>query len=76
MWAVARWADTYLLPVASVSPPMERAFGFHGAGPNVLQARTGFSFTTAHNQQQFAELITGGGALRALQPGSRFNDST
>ena len=41
VWAVARWADTYLLPIAPVSPAMGRAFGAgpHNA-PNVLQVLT------------------------------------
>ena len=41
VWAVARWADTYLLPIAPVSPAMGRAFGGdpHN-GPNVLQVLT------------------------------------
>lgn len=37
VWAVARWADTYLLPISAVSPAMEAAFGASGNGLNVLR---------------------------------------
>ena len=37
VWAVARWADTYLLPLSAESAAMERSFGAAGNGLNVLR---------------------------------------
>ena len=39
MWAVARWADTYLLSEEDdLSPAMAQSFGAAGNGPSVLAA--------------------------------------
>ena len=38
VWAVARWADTYLLSEEDLSPAMAQAFGAAGNGPSVLAA--------------------------------------
>lgn len=36
-WAVARWAETYLLPDQAIGPGLEQAFGRQGSGSQVAQ---------------------------------------
>ncbi|KAL0051778.1 hypothetical protein WJX82_002011 [Trebouxia sp. C0006] len=38
VWAIGRWADTYLLSEEELSPAMSQAFGPAGNGPSVLAA--------------------------------------
>ena len=39
VWAIARWADTYLLSEEEeLSPALQQAFGAAGSGPAVLAA--------------------------------------
>ena len=38
VWAIARWADTYLLPSEPTSFALATAFGAVGNGPGVLAA--------------------------------------
>lgn len=59
VWAVGRWADTYLLSEEELSPAMAQSFGPAGNGPLVLAALVQVAGTLLGGQPGEVELHTG-----------------
>ena len=59
VWAVGRWADTYLLSEEELSPAMAQAFGPAGNGPSLLAALVQVAGTLLGGQPGEVELHTG-----------------
>lgn len=58
VWAIGRWADTYLLSEEDLSPAMSQAFGPAGNGPAVLTALVQVAGTLLGGQAGEVELHT------------------
>ncbi len=58
VWAIGRWADTYLLSEEDLSPAMSQAFGPAGNGPAVLAALVQVAGTLLGGQAGEVELHT------------------
>ncbi|KAL0028613.1 hypothetical protein WJX79_005646 [Trebouxia sp. C0005] len=58
VWAIGRWADTYLLSEEDLSPAMSKAFGPAGNGPSVLAALVQVAGTLLGGQAGEVELHT------------------
>ncbi|DBA71387.1 TPA: hypothetical protein ACH3X2_011192 [Trebouxia sp. C0005] len=58
VWAIGRWADTYLLSEEDLSPAMSKAFGPAGNGPLVLAALVQVAGTLLGGQAGEVELHT------------------
>ena len=58
VWAIGRWADTYLLSEEELSPAMSQAFGPAGNGPSVLAALVQVAGTLLGGQAGEVELHT------------------
>ncbi|DBA87589.1 TPA: hypothetical protein ACH3X1_004612 [Trebouxia sp. C0004] len=58
VWAIGRWADTYLLSEEDLSPAMGQAFGPAGNGPSVLAVLVQMAGTILGGQAGEVELHT------------------